>query len=95
MARQHARQQPRRRAGIAEIENVGGLAAAADPNPADPPYAVLLHDLSTERLSGMHWPEYGGLILNLRNVVTSMDRVAEASPISLDRYARRPRVVRG
>jgi uncharacterized membrane protein YccC len=55
----------------------------------------LAHDLSTESLSGMHWPEYGGLILNLRNVVTSMDRVAEASPISLDRYARRPRVVRG
>ena len=55
----------------------------------------LAQDLSTERLSGMHWAEYGGLILNLRNVVTSMDRVAEVSPISLDRYARRPRVVRG
>ena len=55
----------------------------------------LAHELSTERLSGLHWPEYGGLILNLRNVVTSMDRVAEANPIVLDRYARRRRVVRG
>lgn len=55
----------------------------------------LAHELGTEHLSGLHWPEYGGLILNLRNVVTSMDRVAEANPIALDRYTRRSRTVRG
>ena len=54
----------------------------------------LAHDLSNEHLSGRHWPEYGALILNLRNVVTSMDRVAEANPVVVPRYANR-RVVRG
>ncbi len=33
-------------------------------------------DLSTEDLRASHWQEYGGLILNLRNVVTSMSPVA-------------------
>ena len=33
-------QQPRRGAGIAEVEHVGGLAAAADAEAADPPAAV-------------------------------------------------------
>ena len=33
-----------------------------------------------EDLSARHWPEYGALIMNLRNVVTSMDRVAAAEP---------------
>ena len=55
----------------------------------------LAHDLSTEDLSSRHWPEYGALLLNLRNVVTSMDRVAEANPIVVTRYANRQRVLRG
>jgi uncharacterized membrane protein YgaE (UPF0421/DUF939 family) len=55
----------------------------------------LADDLSTEDLSSRHWPEYGALLLNLRNVVTSMDRVAEANPIVVTRYANRQRVLRG
>ena len=53
----------------------------------------LAHDLSTQELSARHWPEYGALLTNLRNVVTSMDRVAEQNPVVLTRY--RGRLVRG
>ncbi|MGH3368986.1 MAG: hypothetical protein ACRDPR_03205, partial [Nocardioidaceae bacterium] len=42
---------------------------------------ALAQDYSTERLSGLHWPEYGGLILNLRNIATSMDQVAASDPV--------------
>ena len=55
--------------------------------------AALAHDLSTEDLSARHWPEYGALIMNLRNVVTSMDRVAAQNPLVLPRYARRERLL--
>ena len=51
----------------------------------------LAEELSTEQLSGLHWPEYGALIMNLRNIVASMDRVAEQNPVVLPRYARRDR----
>jgi uncharacterized membrane protein YccC len=53
----------------------------------------LADELSTEDLSARHWPEYGALIMNLRNVVTSMDRVAEQNPVVLDRYAHRDRLL--
>jgi cell shape-determining protein MreD len=53
----------------------------------------LTEDLSTEDLSSRHWPEYGALIMNLRNVVASMDRVAEQNPVILPRYARRDRLL--
>lgn len=43
---------------------------------------ALATEYSDENLSGLHWPEYGGLILNLRNIATSMDRVAESDPVS-------------
>lgn len=43
---------------------------------------VLADDYSDERLSALHWPEYGGLILNLRNIATSMDHVAGSDPVS-------------
>lgn len=46
-------------------------------------------DLSNEDLSARHWPEYGALIMNLRNVVASMDRVAARNPVVLPRYAKR------
>lgn len=36
----------------------------------------LTHVLSTDDLPSSHWPEYGGLIVNLRNVVTCMLPVA-------------------
>jgi cell shape-determining protein MreD len=56
--------------------------------------SALAHELSTEELSGLHWPEYGALIMNLRNIVASMIRVAEQNPVVLPRYARRDRVLR-
>jgi hypothetical protein len=54
----------------------------------------LTEDLSREDLSERHWPEYGALIMNLRNVVASMDRVAQQNPLVLPRYARRERLLR-
>jgi hypothetical protein len=41
---------------------------------------TLAHELSRDDLSTLHWVEYGGLILNLRNIATSMDRVAASTP---------------
>jgi hypothetical protein len=49
----------------------------------------LADDLSGEELPHLHWPEYGALITNLRNVVTSMDRVAEQNPVVVPRYRHR------
>jgi hypothetical protein len=55
----------------------------------------LAEELSTTELPAAHWPEYGALIMNLRNVVTSMDRVAEQNPVAVSRYAnRRARLLR-
>jgi len=39
----------------------------------------LAEDLSDSRLSGRHWPEYGALLMNLRNVVASMHQEVEKS----------------
>jgi uncharacterized membrane protein YccC len=57
--------------------------------------AKLTNDMSTQDLSARHWPEYGALIMNLRNVATSMDRVVEANPVLPSRYQRRDGVLRG
>jgi len=54
--------------------------------------ARLTNDLSTQDLSARHWPEYGALIMNLRNVSTSMDRVAYADPLLPSRYQGRDSV---
>lgn len=43
---------------------------------------TLAADYSDDRLAALHWPEYGGLILNLRNIATSMDHVAGSDPLS-------------
>ena len=43
--------------------------------------AALTSDYSDEELSSLHWPEYGGLILSLRNIATSMDHVAATDPV--------------
>ena len=43
---------------------------------------ALASDYSDEDLSARHWPEYGGLILNLRNIATSMDLVMTSDPVS-------------
>lgn len=42
----------------------------------------LAADYSREDLSALHWTDYGGLILNLRNVATSMDHVASSDPFA-------------
>jgi uncharacterized membrane protein YgaE (UPF0421/DUF939 family) len=55
---------------------------------------ALAVDLGDGDLSARHWPEYGALIMNLRNVVTSMNRVAQQNPVVLPRYAKRDRVLR-
>jgi hypothetical protein len=44
--------------------------------------AALASDYSDEDLPTLHWPEYGGLILNLRNIASSMDDVAGSDPVS-------------
>ncbi|HLN78386.1 MAG TPA: aromatic acid exporter family protein [Nocardioidaceae bacterium] len=44
--------------------------------------AALASDYSDEELPTLHWPEYGGLILNLRNIASSMDDVADSDPVS-------------
>ena len=51
--------------------------------------STLTDDLSTADLSTRHWPEYGALILNLRNIVTVMDRVADHGPLQPHRYTTR------
>ncbi len=57
---------------------------------------ALADELSNDSLPGRHWPEYGALLSNLRNVVVAMDRVAAANPLVVPRYAaRRDRLVRG
>ena len=55
---------------------------------------TLANDLSDAHLSGRHWPQYGALLTNLRNVVTSMDPVTKHHPIEIQRYARRDRLAR-
>jgi hypothetical protein len=54
----------------------------------------LAHDLSDAELSGLHWPEYGALITNLRNVAAAMEPVARNHPIEIGRYVRRDRLTR-
>jgi uncharacterized membrane protein YgaE (UPF0421/DUF939 family) len=44
--------------------------------------SILADDYSDEDLSARHWPEYGGLLLNLRNIATEMDEIAETDPVS-------------
>jgi uncharacterized membrane protein YccC len=49
----------------------------------------LAHDMSTDELAGDQWHEYGGLIVNLRNVIDAVSRVATPDPVAprtLDRW---------
>ena len=95
----------RRRVGAGVPGAVAGAAARGGRGdrrprlgPGDPgarrPERAWPEDLSDEDLSARHWPEYGALIMNLRNVVTSMDRVAQQNPVVLPRYAKRDRLLR-
>ncbi len=79
------------------LEEAGDAIGAPDPERVvgvRKGLADLAHDLSNSELSGSHWTEYGALIMNLRNVVTSMDRVAEQAPVLPPRYAGRDRLLR-
>ncbi len=56
----------------------------ADPAPlreARVALAELVRDLSGSPLDPRLWPEYGGVITNLRNVLVAMDAVALANPL--------------
>lgn len=56
----------------------------------------MTEELSDADLPGRYWAEYGALLVSLRNVVTAMDRVVEANPLVVPRYAaRRRRLLRG
>jgi hypothetical protein len=79
---------------LAEAGEAIGVPDAARVSQVRADLTRLALELSTEELSGLHWPEYGALIMNLRNIVTSMDRVAEQNPVVLPRYARRDRLLR-
>jgi uncharacterized membrane protein YccC len=82
---------------IAMLGDTGRATSAADP-------AALLDvrrrlEAFTEELRATErsseWPVYGALIINLRNIIDAMDRVAEANPIGAARLpirvpARRP-----
>ena len=67
------------------LEQAGTAIAEADPAATA---AVrrrldeLVQDLSTEELSARLWPEYGGLVINLRNIVSAMEEVAASNPMS-------------
>ena len=53
----------------------------------------LADDLSNDALAGDQWHEYGGMIVNLRNVIDAVSRVAAPQPLApraLDRW-REPR----
>ena len=39
--------------------------------------------MSTDELAGDQWHEYGGLIVNLRNVIDAVSRVATPEPLQL------------
>jgi len=41
----------------------------------------LAQDMSTDELAGDQWHEYGGLIVNLRNVIDAVSRVATPEPL--------------
>ena len=44
--------------------------------------AKVAEELSTDSLAGAAWHEYGGVLVNLRNVVTALIEVHERSSVS-------------
>jgi uncharacterized membrane protein YccC len=68
---------------ISMLGDTGRATSSADPDAlldVRRRLEVLTEDLrSTER--SPEWPIYGALIINLRNIIDAMDRVAEANPI--------------
>ena len=43
---------------------------------------MLCRELSHEDLAEQHWPVYGALLANLRNIVEAMADVAAANPVA-------------
>ena len=68
---------------ISMLDDTGRATSAADPGAlldVRHRLEVLTEELrATER--SPEWPIYGALIINLRNIIDAMDRVAEANPI--------------
>ena len=70
---------------VGMLRQAGDAISAADPDGTRAVHrqlANLAEDLSTENLSEKHWPQYGGLIINLRNIVEAMDEVAASNPMT-------------
>jgi hypothetical protein len=63
---------------VALLDEVGGAVQGRDSERLSElrgSLSALASDYSTAALPGLYWAEYGGLLLNLRNIATSMDRV--------------------
>jgi uncharacterized membrane protein YgaE (UPF0421/DUF939 family) len=86
-----------RRQWVHQLEEAAGAIEEAD-SQRIAGVRLALHDLaqtlSDEDLPARHWPEYGGLILNLRNIVTSMDRVTATNPATAIAVSGPPRILR-
>ena len=68
---------------ISMLGDTGRATSAADPDAllaVRRRLEVLTEDLRSHERSP-EWPVYGALIINLRNIIDAMDRVAEANPI--------------
>ena len=57
--------------GSVDVEGLGELRAELQ---------RLADDMSTDKLAAGQWHEYGGLIVNLRNVIDAVSRVAAPGP---------------
>ncbi|MET1058643.1 MAG: FUSC family protein [Nocardioides sp.] len=74
------------------LADTGAAVSAADPERlAELRIGLqqLASDMSTDELASGQWHEYGGLIVNLRNVIDAVSRVAAPNPVaprSLERW---------
>jgi len=88
-----------RKSWLGLLQEAGEAIGAPDPGRLEEVRADLnrlSEELSTSDLPARHWPEYGALIMNLRNVVTAMSPVARQNPILVPRYrGRRGRLFGG
>ncbi len=69
---------------VALLRESGNAIVAADPEPLLRARASLDAEIDAMTDGGLPrdlWPEYGGLLTNLRNVLAAMDEVARANPL--------------
>ncbi|MEJ7690558.1 MAG: FUSC family protein [Nocardioidaceae bacterium] len=79
----HTWNQQFRREWVSLLADAGAAVTDADPEAVAHVrrrLADLVHTMSTRELPGMHWPDYGALVTNLRNIVEAMEDVAAAQP---------------